>query len=352
MSLYDNVSGLLLDKNRDRTIHIVLPLIKRARTYELGDDMLHQMADTYGEMIFFGDWHMGNDSFAKNPFGAYVNMIKDNPHMRVILMGDYFEFSGKSEYISDEKMDIDDQIDLFIKILKTLKDQVDVILSGNHDHRITKYTGRRKYLHGFAEQAGIDMEKVYIGYPQRGANIFVDAGKYRYSVYCIHGSTGAWRNKNTQLKRMAVARRHTVLAMGHVHQVLWEPSLYLEPCAKDSTIEVRLQYWLATGGFLKDASYAETRSYPPSLVGSPIVRFFASKNELDMWQLPYRSHYFDENPPLEDVEGLSEVEKVKMALRRRTFVGDRPPCPRCGKNNIISRGIQWQCKDCNKYFMK
>ena len=33
-------------------------------------------------------------------------------------------------------------------------------------------------------------------------------------------------------------------------------------------------------------------------------------------------------------------------------LNQRPPCPRCGKTNIMSRGRQWHCKDCGKYWNK
>lgn len=346
MSLFDNASGLLLDEGTERTTHVKLPLIRRKREYSdfySGEEIL-DVEDSFGEIMFFGDWHLGAEGHATNPFNAYLDLIIKNPRMKVILTGDYFEYASKTHHIADDVMHIDDQIDLFIKVLKTIKSQVVAILPGNHDHRLTVYTGRRRYLQGFAEQAGIDPEEVYVGLPQRGVNVFVDAGPYRYSVYCVHGSTSAWAAKNAQLRRIAAARRHTLLAMGHVHQVLWEPQPYFEPTS-DGKVEFRLQYWLATGGFLKDASYAESRSYPPSLVGAPVVRFFATQNDLDMWQLPYRSHTLTVPVPdkIRLEKGVSQPFRTPMI---------RPTCPICGSAEIISRGIQWNCKNCGRYFKK
>jgi ribosomal protein S27AE len=35
------------------------------------------------------------------------------------------------------------------------------------------------------------------------------------------------------------------------------------------------------------------------------------------------------------------------------FDDDRPPCPNCGGNKIISKGkLQWQCSDCKKKYLK
>ena len=31
---------------------------------------------------------------------------------------------------------------------------------------------------------------------------------------------------------------------------------------------------------------------------------------------------------------------------------ERPPCPRCNGNRIISSGKNWKCKDCGRQFLK
>jgi len=31
---------------------------------------------------------------------------------------------------------------------------------------------------------------------------------------------------------------------------------------------------------------------------------------------------------------------------------DRPPCPECGSDHVISRGKEWYCRDCGRYWSK
>ena len=210
-------------------------------------------------------------------------------------------------------MDIDEQMDFFVKVVRQIRDQIEFVLPGNHDsERLAKYTKSRRWLNSLCAEAGVDFDKVYVGKPQRGVSGFVNAGDQKYSFYATHGRTGAIVNKNTQLKRMALSRRHTLLLMGHIHHILWEPQIYTEPQA-DGTHEIKMQYWLATGGFLKDPSYAEAKSYPMSVIGAPIVRFFSTTNDLDMWQLPYRSHQFKGGIEsiVGGVEGIKNWECVK-----------------------------------------
>ena len=32
--------------------------------------------------------------------------------------------------------------------------------------------------------------------------------------------------------------------------------------------------------------------------------------------------------------------------------GKRPNCPRCNSPHVISRGVEWQCFDCHRRWMK
>ena len=81
-------------------------------------------------------------------------------------------------------------------------------------------------------------------------------------------------------------------------------------------------------------------------MGAPIVRFFASKNDLDMWQLPYRSQYFRNELPDE----IKNAPGLTAEFKGQTL--ERPPCPTCDSVDIQSRGIQWHCKSCGRYYKK
>ena len=128
--------------------------------------------------------------------------------------------------------------------------------------------------------------------------------------------------------------------MGHVHKILFEPRIYEEIEVIDGMVykSVKKQYWLASGSFLKDAAYAEMKSYPMNVIGAPVVRFFATSNKLDMHTLEYRSQDFTDYAP-----DMTELEYQQVS---------RPPCPRCGQRDHQSRGSQWYCKSCGRFFKK
>jgi len=45
------------------------------------------------------------------------------------------------------------------------------------------------------------------------------------------------------------------------------------------------------------------------------------------------------------------VFRVKTPEELRIF-SDRPKCPECGSKHVISRGKEWYCRDCGKYWSK
>lgn len=293
----NNTNGILLDQNFDRLIEIDLPQVKRGKTIEYGDKILDHNMETYGMLCLTGDWHIGAEGFSTNPFNSHLDYWLKHPYIKLGLMGDYIELSGRTGFISDEVMSEDDQIEMFINTLKKLKDQIAFILPGNHgSNRIAKYTGWKNWLQICAQAAGIDTEKVHIAQPQRGVSAVIRSGDKSYSLYATHGASGA-ANKYYQLERMAKSKRHTVLAMGHNHYVGMKSLLYEETDINTEIGEalrsIRMQHLVCSGTFMKDASYAEARSYPMNMIGAPFLRFFSSTNEVDMWRMPYRSQYFN-----------------------------------------------------------
>jgi len=338
MTIKNNITGLVLDRNKERLFQVDLPVIERTRVYE-SDSGKTTIKDKYGEIMFFGDWHMGSNAFAENPFEAHMQHIENNPHIRVFGMGDYINYNITTAHINDENMTTDKQINKMVDALIRIKDQIVLMLPGNHAAgRMAKATKSNRWLKHVCLEAGMDLGKVFIPEPDRGATAIINVEDVQYSVYAIHGSSGSIVNSNTQLRKIAKSNRETLLAMGHIHRILFEPVIYkeVEKVGDEYFNVLKKQYWLASGSYMKDAAYAETKSYPKSIVGSPIVRFFSTTNDMDMHTLGYRSKYLDETP-------VSDSP-----------VGDlsRPPCPNCSNKDIMSRGKQWYCRTCGRYYKK
>jgi len=267
-------------------IEVDLPLVETEIKTKYKNKIIERKNSQYGELMCMGDFHFGHDAHSTNPLNAHLQFLKDHPHIGIGLMGDYIEYASKSRYIRDETLDVDDQIDTFIKKMKPLADRIKWMLYGNHEERFVRYTNSKRLLQGIANEIGVS-ESTYIGKPQRGVYIAIKAGTRAYGVYAHHSLTSARINRALQLRRAGSQNVFSIIAQGHTHEMTWIPRTFrqLEMVDDGYMNVVRRQYLLSTGCFMKDPSYAEARSYPYTVVGAPIVRFYADKDKLDEYDL-------------------------------------------------------------------
>ena len=307
---YDNSSGVVLDHDWERMYDVKLPLVKVNRVVSYKGKEVESREDSYGEMMFMGDIHIGHEAHSHNPFNAYVNFLKERPHIRVGLMGDYLEYAEKTNFVKNEVMGIDEQIDLFIRYMKPLRDRIDFILWGNHEERFAVYTKSNRLMQGIANEIGVG-KNCYVGEPQRGVYLIVKSGKKKYGTYAHHSKTGAVVNKTFQLRRTGNNIRAALIVHGHTHHLGYEQQTVRE--ITPSGRITRRQWLVSSGCFIKDASYAEARSYPLNVVGAPIIRFYSDRNKLDFVDIStdYREYITRGGIPFAgDMTGVTDMGNV------------------------------------------
>ena len=273
-----SISGVVLDEDYEYLVQARLPPVHVSRTTTYKGKEIETRQSTYGEVMFLGDFHIGHESHATNPFNAHLNFLKDRKHIKIGLMGDYIEYAVNTPFVESEVMNVDEQIDLFVRAMKPLRKRIMFILWGNHEERYAMYTKSNRLLKGIASEIGVS-DKCYIGEPQRGVNIIISSGKQKYGVYAHHSKTGAIVNKTIQLRRSGSQMRAALIVHGHTHHLGYEQRTIRE--LTDRKRVTKRQLLVSTGCFMKDASYAEARSYPLNVVGAPLIRFYADKGKLD-----------------------------------------------------------------------
>ena len=274
----NNISGVILDSDEIRLSRCKLPLIEVNRVVTYKGEELETRRETYGEAMFLGDFHLGHESHATNPFNAFLCFLKARKHIKIGLMGDYIEYAINTPYINSETLSVDDQIDLFVRSMKPFRKRIMFILWGNHEERYAKYTKSNRLMAGIAREIGVS-KQCFVGDPQRGVNLVFQAGRQKYGVYAHHSVTGAIVNKTIQLRRTGSQLRAALIVHGHTHHLGYEQRTIRE--LTDSGRLTRRQWLVSTGCFMKDASYAEARSYPLNVVGAPLVRFYADHGKID-----------------------------------------------------------------------
>ena len=302
----DDISGVVLDQDWERVQEYKLPLIKVKRDVIYKGEVVESREDSYGEFMFLGDIHIGHEAHAHNPFNSYINFLKTHPYIQIGLMGDYIEYAEQTNFVNNEVMKIDEQIDLFVRYMKPVANRIKWMLWGNHEERHAKYTKSNRLLQGIAQEIGVSKD-CYVGEPQRGVYAMIKAGKKQYGVYAHHSSTGAIVNKTIQLRRTGSQLGAALIVHGHTHHLGYEQRTIRELSSKGRI--TRRQWLVSSGCFMKDASYAEARSYPLNVVGAPLVRFYSDRGKLDFVDMStdYRDYLTKGGLPFAgDLEGVKD----------------------------------------------
>lgn len=319
----DNISGVVLDRDWEYLTDCRLPQIHVDRKVLYKGKEVETRSDSYGEMMFLGDFHIGHESHAFNPFNAYLNFLKSRPYIKVGLMGDYIEYAVNTSYIDNEVMKVDDQLDLFVKYMKPLSNRIEFMLWGNHEERYAKDTKSNRLLKSLSREIGVK-DSCYVAEPQRGVNLIVKSGRRKYGMYAHHSRTGAVINKTIQLRRTGSNIRAALIVHGHTHHLGYEQRTVRELTNKGRV--TRRQWLVSSGCFLKDASYAEARSYPLNVVGAPLVRFYSDRGKIDFVDMStdYKDYlskggmsFQGSNVGVTDWTGIGEEDKSSPALKPR-----------------------------------
>lgn len=178
-----------------------------------------------------------------------------------------------------EQIDPNEQIVMVESFLGDLvaKGLVLGYLGGNHEERIRKETG-------------IDVSRIicrelkipYLG--AAGWNLWY-VGDESYTVYSIHGATGA-RFPHTKLKAAVDISAFVdadIVAHAHGHEVVIDAVIKERVNKGAKVVEQRKCHTIMTGHYLKyHGSYGQAKGFPPGKMGSPKAKLAANKHDVHM----------------------------------------------------------------------
>ena len=233
--------------------------------------------ETYSEVMFIGDVHYGSPQCDVKRFESNLEFCL-NHHRYVFLMGDMIELATRDSVgagVYEQGEIADDQHEKMVGYLKPLAEQGLILgsLQGNHEERAYKKVG-------FDVSRALARE---LGFPYLGNacwNIF-KVGDERYSIYSLHGRTGA-RYDGTALlalERISTSFYADLIAMGHAHKCIDSILLMQRPIG--ARITEHKKFLLITGHYLNyDGGYGQTLGLPLTKKGSPKVRFYKNKHDI------------------------------------------------------------------------
>jgi len=340
----NSITGVFLDADLERLIEIDLPIVEHRETIFYEGKKLSSIKLYYGEFIFMGDFHYGNESFSASVLHGYLNYLKDHPNIQIGLMGDILEYGQGSQFIrEDDRIPIDDQIEQFIADFKPFASRIKFILWGNHEERFIRKSTSKRLTEDIARELGLTPnEDIYIGKPQRGVFVIFKAGDKRYGAQIRHSKTQARVNQDLQLRRAGSQNVASLIIHGHTHRLSFQPRTFRLLEVIDGSIAnvVRRQYLVATGCFIKQPGYAEAGDYPYTDVGAPILRFHSDEHNIQEYDLTgcYKNYL---------ARGGISYSHAKVKLSKS--YGLR--CKNCNSGNIINWSANRKmCNSCGRTF--
>lgn len=255
----------------------ILPLfIER----DLGD---HLSAD----FVPFSDLHIGDRLFDRKKFESYRDWVLAAPNRFCGINGDTFNagIPGSKSSRESECLDMDEQIDVALELLRPLVDgdRLLFINDGNHDDRVARATGGIRPGKVLAQALG--KPKLFTG---DGVYLKLLVGKGKngkrvcYTLYHTHG-WAAGRTPGTALNACRDLQHTTVadcFIVGHSHKSVASPGLIKLPDLHNNRVRDQKVMFVVTASFLHWGGYAQTKGYSPSALGCPRIRMDGTRHDL------------------------------------------------------------------------
>jgi len=233
----------------------------------------------YTEVLFLGDVHLGSPQCDKVRFQNMLDYAKTN-RLYVFLMGDLLEIGTRTSIgagVYEQEFIGQSQYEQMCDWLKPLADRKLILglLNGNHEERVYQATGMNT-----SKALARELHVPYLG--DACWNNF-SVGKQMYSIYSLHGRTGA-RFDGTALlavERISTSFAADLVCMGHCHKAI-SSNVIIQRTVNGVVKEFK-KFLLITGSFVKyDGGYAQVVGLPISKLGAPKVKFFANRHDLSI----------------------------------------------------------------------
>jgi predicted MPP superfamily phosphohydrolase len=236
-----------------------------------------QKGKRYAEVVFLGDVHYGSPQCDVGKFQAMLDYCLKK-RIYVLLMGDLIEMATRDSIgagVYEQEEIGQTQYEQMVEMLSPLARASLIVglLRGNHEERVYNATG-------------IDISKamareLHVPYLHDACWSQFRVGKQKYSVYALHGRTGA-RFDGTVLKaveNVAFSFFADIVAMGHAHKkVSGEP--IVEAIERDKVVQKK-RVTVVTGSYLKyDGGYWQKTGGQISRLGSPKAKLFSNKHDV------------------------------------------------------------------------
>ena len=233
----------------------------------------------YADLLLIGDVHLGSPQFDKPRFLAQLDYCLKNG-VYVHLMGDLIEMATRHSIgagVYEQEMIGQSQYEQMVEWLQPLakKGLITGLHNGNHEDRVYQLSGIN-----ISKAMANALDVPYLG--DACWSVF-SVGNQRYTMYSLHGRTGAKFDGTAllALERISASFTADVVAQGHCHKAA--NASVITQRVVDGQVKEFKKHLVITGSYLKyDGGYAQTVGLPLSKLGSPKLKLFAKKKDISV----------------------------------------------------------------------
>lgn len=212
----------------------------------------------------FTDVHLGAKDHDSKKFKKAIDILKKDPNGYAFFNGDTLEFIPPNYGIpeSGQVKSVDDQIEEYVNLLKSLKNKVLFFRVGNHEQRLWKLGGV-----DLAKQIG--RETGIITLHDGMEEVQFQIGKKLIRFVSTHGEGGG--SKKVLNNMILTFGGADVYFSGHTHEMFCNAG-NLNVRTETGVEEFRPQLEIVGGSFLAWADYARSKNMRPTQTGCYILQ--------------------------------------------------------------------------------
>jgi len=217
-------------------------------------------------------WHVGAQQCDYEFIDEMVRRVQDDPHGKIIYMGDGGECVTKSSkgMIYEQTMNPQEQVNWLVSKLHPVREKILFGVRGNHGNRTFKESGL-----GFDECLCLALQVPYLGV---AGFLRLLVHRTPYDVFVHHGldSGVAIGTKIMKAKKFEEVIIADAILSAHSHICAVIPPTHRAYLNSNGGAPIR---WLTTHGYIcgcaydSRSGYAEDKGYPPLLPGHISITF-------------------------------------------------------------------------------
>lgn len=222
------------------------------------------------QIVPLSDMHIGDKLCDMDLIKSTIKYIKDTPNAYTIINGDVINNGLKTSKTDsyEEELNVDEQIETAISLLKPIKDKILFFSGGNHEYRTNILAGIDP-LKMIALGIGLPRERytphMYLLTLQFGRYNGSATARNTYTVMGVHGRRGGGRKPGSTANAVSdlslIVPNVDLYLHSHTHQPVHLSNNIFIYNKNTKKIEEHTRHYCNTNSFLRYGGYAEMMAY-------------------------------------------------------------------------------------------